>query len=101
MFFLKDILYKMSETIRTIRRALHLDTDIWVNMPDELIEIAFRPSSVIITKQLKTALHEKYGMYNLEVLEFLGDAVLELAATHIIFEEQQGSPGTMTQWREN
>jgi len=90
----------MSERIATIRRALKLDTDIWTDLPDDLIEIAFRPSSVIITKKLAASLHDKYGMSNLEVLEFLGDAVLELAVTHIIFEEAQGSPGSMSQHRE-
>jgi len=90
----------MSERVATIRQALHLDRDIWLDLPDDLIEIAFRPSNVIITKKLAKSLDEKYSLTNLEVLEFLGDAVLELAVTQIIFDEAQGSPGSMSQLRE-
>jgi hypothetical protein len=80
----------MNERIAKIRTALKLDTDPWQDLPDDLIEIAFRPANVIITKHLKKSLHEKYRMSNLEMLEFLGDAVLELATTQMLFDKYSG-----------
>lgn len=88
--------FEPNDEMTAIRKILKLDTDIWKNLPNDLIETAFRPPSVIIKKDVKKKLMDQYKLSDLETLEFLGDAVLELAATQIIFEEFIGTPGKMT-----
>jgi hypothetical protein len=85
--------------LNIIRQALKLNQPIWQDLPDELLEIAFRPSGVVTKKNQKKLLIEKYGFYNLEPLEFLGDAVIELVATQIVWENFYGTPGQMTETR--
>ncbi len=88
------------QRISIIKKALRLDMVPWLELPDDLLEMAFRPSNIIITKKLSASLKNKYGMTNLESLEFIGDAVLELAATQIIIQKSLGSPGHMTEKRQ-
>jgi len=86
-----------------IKRILNLDrwefrgNCIFNDIPDDLIEIAFRPSHVHLKRTFKEGLVKKYGFSNLEDLEFMGDAVLELVAANLVFRKSKGGPGYMTQ----
>jgi 23S rRNA maturation mini-RNase III len=84
----------------TLRQKLHLDVEPWLQLPDELLAIAFRPASVRISELEKDRLTELYTSYNLERFEYIGDAVLELAVSDILFDEIQDGPGKLSQLRQ-
>jgi hypothetical protein len=85
--------------LMNIKQRLKLTSEPWLNIPDDLLLMAFRPSSVPISLSLRKELKSKYGMVNLEDLEFLGDAVIEFIATQIVFDHSNGGPGFMTNRR--
>jgi hypothetical protein len=94
----RDVSQNNNQSIRLteIKKKLNLNLEPWLNLPDDLLLMAFRPSVVPISSKLRQDLKEKYDMTNLEDLEFLGDAVIEFIATQIVFDYSKGGPGFMT-----
>lgn len=90
----------MAIRLYQIRSILNLDSKPFTGLPNDLIEMAFRPSRTKVNSEKLTYLRDTYdGMTNLEDLEFVGDAVLELIATQIVFNSNNGGPGYMTRKR--
>ena len=86
-----------------LRERLHLNQEPWLGLPDELLAIAFRPASADLTRHERDRLTQLYGTHNLETFEFLGDAVIELLVTDILFDEVSTSstgPGQLSQLRQ-
>lgn len=56
--------------LRQIRNKLNLKSAPWDNLPDDLLYLAFIPTGLSI--------YTKYPLKNNDILEFIGDAVLDL-----------------------
>ncbi len=90
----------MAIRIYQIKFILKLDSKEFINIPNDLLEMAFRPAKISLNKATQDYLKDTYdGMTNLEDLEFIGDAVLELIATQIVFNSNSGGSGYMTRKR--
>lgn len=71
----------ISELIE-IRESLGLYGELWDDLDNNLLTLAFIPkNSKVKLKQ------QKYGFKNYELLEFLGDSILESITSMILFEE--------------
>ena len=85
--------------MNTVRVLLHLDVTPWRELPDELLSLAFRQSSARMGRRERSHLLQQYGSYHLEDFEVLGDAVLEMVVTEMLFYRISG-PGIMSKNRE-
>ena len=47
--------------IDKIRNLLHLDVDPWMELPNDLLEMAFRPLNVVLEPTVRKNLVAKYG----------------------------------------
>lgn len=65
----------------TIRQKLNLLTEPWLDLDDALLEIALTKTGTPVR-----ASKQKYGFTDYEMLEWLGDVVLELMASLIIVD---------------
>ena len=84
--------------MEALRRTLHLDVAPWRELPDDLITLAFNQPSYTPRKEERNALEQQYGTYHLEDFEVLGDAVLEMVVTELLFYRIQG-PGDLSRIR--
>ena len=78
-----------------IREKLLLDVGVWVDLPDELISLAFKQESFPNIKR-------EYKVDNRQLYEFFGDSVLQLLVSKILLETEKGpdlTPGTATEGR--
>ena len=75
--------------IRKIRADLNLNTDEWIDLDDDLIELSFIPRQANNNKYMSliNRINSKYGQKDHELLEFLGDTVLEMIITSILYDE--------------
>lgn len=85
--------------INKFRETLHLKNTVFEDIDDDLILLAITSSSVSLNREIKERLMIKYGSFNYQRLEFLGDSVLQMIITKIIYDIGGLNEGEMTKLR--
>ena len=83
-----DLTRAISEKGQRIRTKTSLNTGIWATIPDDLLILAFTARGAKVPVAFTNQLRDRYGFSDYETLEWLGDRVLELMATQMIFESR-------------
>jgi hypothetical protein len=61
---------QQNQRLAVIRDKLKLNVEPWLQLPNDLLLMAFRPASVNLPSDIEKELRDKYDMTNLEDLEF-------------------------------
>lgn len=79
-----------------------MDKTPYVNFAKEVLDVEFNDIDLLITAFTHRSYlneHRKSAYEHNERLEFLGDAVLELAVTRFLYSNYKDPEGTLTSWR--
>jgi hypothetical protein len=83
-----------------IRKALNLEEGVWAELPDDLILAPFVTRGGNAPKSLLQRLKRDYDIRDNELIEFLGDAVLELLVSEIVLSTPGIDEGKATRLRQ-
>jgi len=76
------------DKIVKIRERLNLNQGFWTRLPDNLLLLAFIPveSTNLLPLDFRQKVQKEYGHTDYDIFEFMGDAILELIITQLLFE---------------
>jgi hypothetical protein len=67
-----------------LREVLNLSSGVWKGLPDDLVLAPFVASRAVAPPDLLLRLEREHRILDSQIVEFLGDAVLQLLATEVV-----------------
>lgn len=89
----------IKDYITRFKEILHFENTIFEDIDNDLLLLAITSSTAYLPRMNMERLQRKFASKNYERLEFLGDSVLQMIITRLVYEMGTLNPGVMSHMR--